>query len=213
MRFERLFTEAGAFAEQIGADQPGAGGVDVHHGAAGEVQRAVGSQIATAPHHVRDRQVRQGEPQDREDQHRREANAFGEAPHHQRHGNAGEGGLESDVDHLADAAGDAVDADAFQHRRLESAEHRIAFAERQAVAIQHPQHADQREGDGDLRQHRQHVFAAQQAAVKQRDAGQRHEQHQRGADHHKGVVGLIGDRRGGQGQRRNQGYRTQAQHG
>ena len=27
-----------------------------------------------------------------------------------------------------------------------------------AVAIQHPQHADQREGDGDLRQHRQHVL-------------------------------------------------------
>lgn len=44
VRFEGLFTEAGTLADQVGTDQPGAGGVDVHHGAAGEVQCAVGGQ-------------------------------------------------------------------------------------------------------------------------------------------------------------------------
>ncbi|MNS92870.1 hypothetical protein D3C72_1270170 [compost metagenome] len=117
------------------------------------------------------------------------------------------------MDHLAKGPGDAVNANAFQHRRLETTEEGITFAERQTVAIKHPQNTHQCEGDGDLGQHGEHVFGAQQTTVKQSDTRQGHEQHQSGANHHEGVVGLVCDRRSGQGQRRNHGYRTQAQHG
>jgi hypothetical protein len=54
---------ADALAHQVGTHQTGHTGVDVHHGAAGEVQRAVLGQQAAAPHHVRHGQVAEGEPQ------------------------------------------------------------------------------------------------------------------------------------------------------
>ena len=48
MRFERFFAEAHAFAHHIRAHQPGDRGVDVHNGAAGEIQRAMRRQQTAA---------------------------------------------------------------------------------------------------------------------------------------------------------------------
>src|SRR5207302_4733466 len=97
-------------------DQRDYTGVDVHHGAAGEVERtfleneagmAVGYircfrgrisiRAIPIPDHVRDRQVREGEPQDAEDDHRGELEAFRVAPGDQRDRNRGEGQLEHAV--------------------------------------------------------------------------------------------------------------------
>ncbi|VTR27746.1 Uncharacterised protein [Serratia fonticola] len=64
-----------------------------------------------------------------------------QSAHHQRHGNTGEGALERHVDHLAKGAGQAVYPDPFEHHRLEATEEGVTFAERQAVAVNDPQHA------------------------------------------------------------------------
>ena len=60
----------------------------------------------------------------------------------------------------------------------------------QAVAEQHPEHADQ--GHGRKAHHHgvEHVAAAHEAGVKQRQGGGHH-QHQGGADQHKAIVGAT----------------------
>ena len=63
--------------------------------------------------------------------------------------------------------------------------------EGEAVAVDRPQQGHHA-GDGEaLHQHRQHVLAAHHAGVEQRQAGNGHEQHQRGGrDHPGGVAGV-----------------------
>ena len=58
-----LGAEAAALAEHEGADQAGDAGVDVHHGAAGEVEHAPVAEEAAAPHPVGDRRVDDQRPQ------------------------------------------------------------------------------------------------------------------------------------------------------
>ena len=58
-----LGAEALALAEHQGADQAGDAGVDVHHGAAGEVEHAPVAEEAAAPHPVGDRRVDDQRPQ------------------------------------------------------------------------------------------------------------------------------------------------------
>ena len=50
VRCERLTAVADALATIQGAHQTGDAGVDVHHGAAGEVERAVFEQVAARTH-------------------------------------------------------------------------------------------------------------------------------------------------------------------
>ena len=99
--------------------------------------------------------------------------------------------------------------DIFQHRPVNVAEEGVALPEGQRVTVNHPQHTHQRERDGNLRQHGEYVLAADQAAVKQRDPRNRHEQHQRGANHHKGVIGFVCHSRCSHCQARQQCQRTQ----
>ena len=83
---------------------------------------------------------------------------------------------------------------------------RAAVGEGEAVAVEHPDHHHEA-GDGeDLHQHREHVLGADEAAVEQRQAGDGHQQHERGGDEHPGGVAGIGNRRGG-GRRRFRGRR------
>jgi hypothetical protein len=103
-------------------------------------------------------------------QHGAELDALGEGAHDQAAGDAGEGGLEGgehdlgDVDALAEggggreAAGHVVPDAALQEHAVEAADEGVALGERQAVAVDAPQHDDQREGDHHLHQHRQHVL-------------------------------------------------------
>ncbi|MNV86352.1 hypothetical protein D3C71_1803800 [compost metagenome] len=90
MRFESFLTETSTLAEQISAHQAGTCRIDMHHSAAGKVQRAISCQEATAPHHVGNRQVGNGEPDSGENHYRREADTLGKAPHHQRDGDTSE---------------------------------------------------------------------------------------------------------------------------
>jgi hypothetical protein len=97
---------------------------------------------------------------------------------------------------LAEGGADRVDGDPLEEDLVEHAKEATAFGEGHRVAVDHPEHADQREGHEDLHQHREHVLGAHQAAVEQRQARDRHQDDQRGAGHHPGVVALVGDQAG-----------------
>ena len=209
MRFKRFFTKADAFAHHVGAHQPRDRGVDVNNRTAGEIKRAVRSQQTAAPYHVRNRHIRERHPYHNEYQYRRETNTFRQRTDDQANGNTGKGALESNVDVLIEAPHQRFQFNIFQQYPVEVADEAAASAEGQRVAINHPQYADQRKRHDDLRQHGENVFTADQPAVEQRDARNRHKQHQRGANHHKSVVGFVRDRRCGHRQPRKESQRSQ----
>ena len=212
---------ADALANHEGTDQACNGGVDVHHRAAGKVQRAglpdetgfrvhgidhvfgaVGVGAHPEPNHVRNRGVAEGEPQHHEGDHGRELHAFGKGTNDQAARDASKGGLEGGKHNLgydhALAEGGCVGKragrvvpDAFHEQPVKAAKEASAFGEGQAVAIDEPQHHNQREGHHHLHQHRQHVLGAHQAAIKQGQAGHRHQDHQQGGDHHPGGIALV----------------------
>ena len=124
VRRHLLLAEADALAHQVGAHQARDAGVDVHHRAAREVERAplpdhaglgvelvddLGVRVRVRahpePHHVRDRRVGEREPQHHEDQHRGELHALGEGAQDQRAGDRRERGLEGDEEQLRDRRG------------------------------------------------------------------------------------------------------------
>ena len=225
MRGHGLFAVANALAHHERPNQACHGGVDVHHGAAGEVKRAglpdvaglgihavdhlfagVGVWAHPKPNHVRDWRIAEGEPQGHEGQHGRELHALGKGADDQAGGDTGKrslvGGKQDFRNDHALAEGGSVGKsagrvvpDAFHEQPVKAAEKCAAFGKRQAVAIHKPQHHDEREGHHDLHQHRQHVLGAHQPAIKQRQAGHRHHDDQQRADHHPGVIALVGNRR------------------
>ncbi|MNE37730.1 hypothetical protein D3C80_1315970 [compost metagenome] len=186
----------------------------MHHGATGEVQHApVPHQAAVAgPDHVGDRCVDQGEPHGHEDQHRGELHALGEGTDDQRRGDDGEGHLEGDEHAFREGADQAVRGQAAEKRLGQPADEGVEVddpllhaggVEGQAVAVEDPQHADQA-GDGEaLHHHRKDVLGTDHAAVEQRQAGDGHEQDQRGGRQHPGGIAAVQGRFfGSQGQAR-----------
>ncbi|MNI63954.1 hypothetical protein D3C73_1193680 [compost metagenome] len=205
MRSHRGGREAFALAQYQAADQAGDTGVDVHHGAASEVEHApVPHQRAiTAPDHVRDRRVNQGEPDAHEHQHCRELHAFGEGTHDQRRGDDGEGHLEGNEDRFREQCGSrrqAVRRYAAEERLGEAADEGIEVEhalfhtggiEGHAVTVNDPENAHQA-GDGKaLHHHREYVLRTHHTTVVQGQARDGHEQHQRrGSQHPGGVTGV-----------------------
>ncbi len=188
---QRFAAKAQALAQHIGAHQTGHTGVDVHNGAAGKVQRAVLAQQTTAPDHVGNRQVAQREPQHRKDHHGSKLDALGKGTDDQRHGDGGERGLERDehiLRHSGHRTRERIRGDAHQEHLAEVAKE-VAFAgEGQRVAVDGPQHGDQRKDREHLGQHRQHVLAAHQTAVEQRQTRDDHQDHQHGRGHDPGGI-------------------------
>ena len=84
---------------------------------------------------------------------------------------------------------------------VEPTDERAALGERDAVAVDDPQHDDQREDHEHLHQDRQHVLRADEAAVEQREAGDRHHDHQQRRHDHPRVVALVRRWRGRCGRR------------
>ncbi|MCY1294157.1 hypothetical protein D9M70_434400 [compost metagenome] len=191
-----------ALAQHQAGHQAGDTGVDVHHGATGEVEHApVPHQRAVAaPHHVRDRRVDQGEPHCGEDQHGGELHALGEGTDDQRRGDDGEGHLEGDEHAFREGGGQAVHRQAAEEGLVESADEGAEVGdallhpggiEGQAVAVGDPEDADQR-GDGEaLHHHREYVLGTHHAAVEQRQAGDGHQQHEGRRDQHPGGIAAV----------------------
>ena len=89
MRLQRGLAIAQALADEPRADQAGDARVDVDHGTAGEVDGTQLTQVAATPDDMCHRDVAEGEPQRREQQHRAELDALGEGTDDQRGGDAG----------------------------------------------------------------------------------------------------------------------------
>ncbi|KWV88471.1 hypothetical protein PFLmoz3_01366 [Pseudomonas fluorescens] len=207
MRGHRGGGEAFALAEHDARHQASHTRVDVHNGAAGEVQHApVPHQAAiAAPDHVRNRRIDQGEPDSHEDQHRGELHTLSESTDDQRRSNDGKGHLEGDEHGFRKQRrrpGDAGWGDTRQERLAHAAEEGIEVdhtlfhtggIERDAVAVDNPQDADQASDGEALHHHRQNILGADHAAVEQRQARDGHEQHQRGGGKHPGGVAGIED--------------------
>jgi len=149
-----------------------------------------------------DRQVGESEPQRREQQHGSELHALGESADDQRHGDGGESSLKCDEDELGDnhafAEGRRIGhtargriEDAFQEQPVKAADERIALGERQRIAVDRPKHGNQRENAEHLHQDGQHVLAAHQAAVEQRQARDGHHDDQQRRHQHPGGIALV----------------------
>jgi hypothetical protein len=173
---------------------------DVDHGAAGEVEDAVRVEpTALGPHPVSQRAVDKRHPQRDEHQVAAQAHPLGERPRDQGRRDDRELALEHHEHQLGDALvaehRRVVEAGQADQRRVPADQPALAVAEGQAVADHHPLHADHRHRQKRVHHRRQHVLAADHAAVEQGQAGH-HQEHERGADQHpRGGAGV--DRRGG----------------
>src|SRR5512139_2644037 len=113
MRCKGLSAISHALADQYRTHEARDTRIDVHHCTASEVEcalleqppgrgcRCIGSRLTCIgirtgpePHHVRNRQIGEGEPQDREEQHCGELHTFCETADDQRNSNGCEGRLE-----------------------------------------------------------------------------------------------------------------------
>ncbi len=185
VRLHRFNAVAFALAQVQCADQRRDARADVHHRSAGEVEgrdfaaEERVQQAAFAPHHVRQREVDDENPQHREQQHRAELHALGERARNQRGRDDREHELVDHVGLLRDGAGVVGigrAADAVQKQVAEIAEEGRAFAEREAVADDGPQHADDGHQDEAVHHGAEDVLAADQAAVEKRQARAGHHQ-------------------------------------
>ncbi len=190
----------------------------MHHRAAGEVERtllenparmAVGFlrrlrgrisiRAVPIPDHMRDRQVREGKPQDREEDHRGELEALREAAGDEGDRNRREGQLEHAVHEigqvlsLAEGRGDRGGRVFAEHKHLvpRAPERVAAGGERNAVAVDHPQDGDDAEDGKALHRRRQRVLRASHSCVEQRQTRNGHQQHKRRRGHHPGNVALV----------------------
>ncbi len=220
MRSHGFLVVADTFADHVGADQSRYTGVDMHYGTTGEIERALLEQPARGrrgfisrrrisesvragpvPDHMRDRQIGESKPQRHEQQHRREFDPLRKRTHDQAGGDGGEGQLEGDVNvlrnhhALAEGRRGRVGVHPGQEQTREAAEKGVTLGEGDAIAVEHPQHADQAKRDEHLHQHREHVLGAHQAAVEKRESRDGHQNHQHCGNDHPRSVALVGHRR------------------
>ena len=181
----------------------------MHHGATSEVDGFDGRagvphtvhEAIDAPHHVREREVDQKHPAGHEENHGGEFHALGDRTHDQ-------GGRDDREHHLIHReyilrnpegvvrVRRAIDA--FQKEEFRATEERAVetLPENQAVTKRPPQDGDEAGQAQTLRHDRQDVLRADQAAVKERQTGQRHEKHERRTRHHPCVVTGTSDAHG-----------------
>jgi hypothetical protein len=189
---------ADALAEHERAHEAGDAGVDVHDGAAGEIERAACAEPAAAPHPVRDRRVDDDAPEDHEQHHRREFHAVdigaddeGRGDDRERHLEHDEHGLGNRVRRRGHGLLQRIDRDAFQEELRHVADVRAAAGEGEAIADDDPNHRRDAGGGEDVHHHREHVLLAHHAAVEEGDAGNRHQQHERRRGQHPGGVAGV----------------------
>ncbi len=196
MRREALAVEGAALADDKDGSQRGHARAQMHDDAAGEVHHAHLVQKSTAPHPMNEGDIHQQAPQHEEDQVRAEADAIGKGAadergrddrEHQLEEEEGQEGHRGRVDVIGG------DADALQADQLEVADHATsATTVGQAEAYQDPDDGDNAHGDEALHHDGEHVLAADQPAIEERQA-RSHEEDERGADEDEsGVSGVEG---------------------
>ena len=183
-----------ARADQRRRDQRGdaCGGVD--HQSACKVHGPEGAgEPAAAPYPVRNRGVDDQAPRGAEQHDPAKACTLSPRADHQRCGEDREAHLEQHEGAFGHGGAVAHIGQFDQHPRTAIAEPAIAdIAEGQRVAGHHPQDRDHRRDSAALQRDRQYVFCPHPSAVEQREAGQRHQQDERGGDKDpRGVAGIA----------------------
>jgi hypothetical protein len=182
-----------ADAEHQRRHQGGHAGVDVHDGAAREVEDAAAHEPAAAPDPMRDRRVHEERPQRDEREIRSEPHPLDHGPRDQGCGDDGKGAL---VRHEEDV-GDRplrLDPDATQEQVRHPTEERVSFGEGETIGGERPYDAHQAQG-GEAHHHGiERVLGPDQTAVEERE-GRCHQQHQRGGHQHPGGIGRYHGRR------------------
>ena len=143
---------------------------------------------------MRDRHIDQEQPQHAEQQKCREAQTIGDRAGDQRHRDDREGHLVDHEQAFGDGLGqrrDRVERHAAQENAVESADKAAVAGEGERVADDRPQDRDQEGGGQALRHGGEHVLLAHHAGVEQRQARDRHHQHQAGGADHPGGVGAV----------------------
>ena len=194
VRQHQRLGKAHPLAEQHGRDQRRDAGRGVDDDAAGEIHRAhAGGQPAAAPHPVGDRRIDHQAPQRREGDHPAEPRPVDPGADHQRRRDRGEHHLEEGERALRDLVTLADVAEVEQHPGIAAADPAVGhLAERQGVAGDDPQQRDDRGDRAALHADRQDVLGAHQAAVEQRQARHRHQQHERRRGQDPGSVAAVG---------------------
>ena len=185
----------------------------MHHRAAGEVESfdaRVGIPAAVhhaidAPDHVALREIHDQHPQGHEYENGREFHAFGNGTDNERRRDDGEHHLEHGEDIFRNPVGIIRvrrGSDIRHHptdfRTANDAFDQVFLVCRAGAAKDHAVTADDikdghQAGDQEaLSEHGQDVLLADETAVEQRQTGQRHEQHQRGAGHQPAIVAGSG---------------------
>ena len=197
VRQERLASVVAARSQDPGGDQRGGAGVDVHHRAAGEVERAERPEPAAAPDPVADRGIDDRVQTDGEGDECPEAHALDHGAGDQRHGDDREGPLIGEEEEVGNRPL-GFDTDAGEQREVEAAEDARAGVESERVAGERPR--EPRPGErGEAHHHGvERVLGTHQPAVEEGEPGG-HEQHQSGRHEHPGDIG------GGEGDRHNVG--------
>ena len=175
-----------AVADRDGARHGGHRRVDVHDGAAREVERAHLRQPAAAPHPVRDRRVDDDAPEGDEEDVGGEAHPLDDRAGDKRGGDDGERCLIRHVEHVRDGA-ERLQPDASQEHVRQIANPLVSRRERQRVGDERPDDAGEGERDETHHHRVQRVLRAHEAAVEERQH-RGHQQHQcRRAEHPRGI--------------------------
>ena len=198
-----------ALAEHDRAHKPGDAGVDMHDGAAGEIEHfhpcgvvAGREDTVGSPDPMCNRRVDENRPQANEPEHGRELHALGKSAGNQRRGNDGERHLEADVHAFRDGRGERIGVtdtsladvaeDVLQEHAIQAPDKGRAGAKRHAVGDEREEYRDEA-GDRKAGHHRvADVLLAHHAAIEQSEARDCHHQYKRDRRQHPGGVAGIG---------------------
>ena len=162
MREHRLGVVPAPLADHERGNQSRDGRVDVHHGAAREVERACRGKVAAGtPYHVGDRCIDRHDPDGEEDHRGGELYAVGRAAEDDHGRDDRKGELEHHIDGFGNGRRQrrqGVRRDAHQHDAGEAAEEGIAFGEGQRIADRDPDHGQEARAEEALHQHGQRVL-------------------------------------------------------
>ena len=172
MRGHRLTRIAFALAENEGRDKGGNARVDVDDRAASEIECAhFKQQTAAGPHHVRDREVDDRQPDSDEDHYSGKLHAFNRSAQNQRCSDGRKGHLKADKDIFADdlirECGCRAVRRGGRQEQVAPAEECVAFRSKgSAVAPHYPDKHGQRRCGADLCHRGEHILGPCQAAIK-----------------------------------------------
>ncbi len=186
-----------ALAEEQGDDEGGDAGGRMHNQAAREIEHAQrGGQPSAAPDPVGHGGIDDEAPQGAETDHPSEPRAVHPGADHQGRGDRREGKLEQGEGAFRNGQARADIAQIDQHPGIAGAQPSVAHRpEGQSVAHDDPQQGSNPSDRADLKQHGQEVLRPDQPAIEKPEAGQGHQQDERGAEQHERGIAAVARRR------------------